>query len=153
MNNSLHTTIPPELEYYPEMTPEEEMDDYIRTFDNVPDENELYEIDLFRVYNCIDSTFHETGYEVHTSSRPINGNPFKCTYGFETPKTEVEYLTNVLDRLGVEYTVKFGAFKNADGRLTNKRFAFVELKNGISDYYKIYSKTDEIPYLCGDVVL
>ena len=153
MNNSLYTTIPPELEYLPEMTPEEEMDDYIHTFDSVPDENKLYEIDLFRIYNGIDDAFLEAGYEVTTSSRPVEGNPFKCIYGFETPKNELKYLTYVLDRLGVEYTVKSGAFKNADGRLTNKRFAFVELKNGISDYYKIYSKTDEIPYLCGDVVL
>lgn len=153
MNNSLYTTIPPELEYLPEMTPEEEMDDYIHTFDSVPDENKLYEIDLFRIYNGIDAAFLEAGYEVTNSSRPVEGNPFQCIYGFETPKNELKYLTYVLDRLGVEYTVKSGAFKNADGRLTNKRFAFVELKNGISDYYKIYSKTDEIPYLCGDVVL
>lgn len=153
MNNSLYTTIPPELEYLPEMTPEEEMDDYLRTFDNVPDENEIIEIDLWRVQSQLERTFFESGYNIHTTSRPIAGNPFHCTFGFETPKDEVKYLTALLDDFKIKYAVKDGAFKNTSGRWTNKRNAYVELSNGINDYYKLYSKTDEIPFLVGDVII
>lgn len=151
MNNSLYTTIPPELEFLPPMAPEEEMDDYMARFE--PETPKVFEIDLFRVQNTINVTFHESGYSVEISSRPINGNPFHCTHGFETPKDEVSYLTDILDKFHIDYTVKDGAYKNTKGRWTNKKFAFVELSRGIEDYYRLYEKTDEIPYLVGDVII
>lgn len=150
MNNSLFTTIPEEETVIP-LTPEEEIMDYAQTF--LPEDDPIWNIDLFRVQNTLNATFHESGYMVHISSRPINGNPFHCTHGFETPKDEVEYLTEILDSFGIKYTVKDGAYKNTSGRWTNKKFAFVELENGIQDYYRIYAKTDEIPYLVGDVII
>ena len=153
MNNGLYTTVPPTLEYLPEMTPEEEMADYIANFDNTPDENEIIKMDLWRVLSQLDSAFHHSGYQVHTCSRSINRNPFHCTHGLETPKDEVEYLTNILDTFGIGYTVKDGAYKNTSGRWTNKRNAYVELENGIDDYYKLYARTDEIPFLVGDVII
>lgn len=154
MNNSLYTTIPKELEYLPDMTPEEEMEDYLRTFDPTPDEHDIHQIDLFRVQSQLAGTFHSSGYEVELTSRPKEqGNPFVCTHGLETPKDEVEYITDLLDKFGIEYTVKDGAYKNVRGVYTNKNFVFIELANGIEDYYTLYSKTDEIPCLVGDVIL
>lgn len=152
MNNSLYTTIP-KVDLLPPETPEEIELDYAATFDNAPDENELMKIDLWRVQSQLDRTFFESGYEVHTTSRPIAGNPFHCTFGFDTPKDEVKYLTALLNDFGIEYTVKNGAFKNTSGRLTNKRNAYVELADGIDGYYKLYNKTDEIPFLVGDVII
>lgn len=154
MNNSLYTTIPKELEYLPDMTPDEEMEDYMREFDPTPDEYDIRQIDLFRVQSQLAGTFHSSGYAVEITSRPKDPrNPFVCTHGLETPKDEVEYLTELLDKFGIEYTVKEGAFKNVNGVYTNMNFAFVELNNGIEDYYRLYEKTDEIPYLVGDVIL
>ena len=150
MNNSLFTTIPEEETVIP-LTPEEEIMDYAHTF--LPEDDPIWNIDLFRVQNTLCVTFHESGYQVEITSRPINGNPFHCTHGFETPKDEVEYLTEILDSFGIKYTVKDGAYKNTKGIWTNKKFAFVELENGIQDYYRLYAKTDEIPYLVGDVII
>ena len=133
------------------MTPEEELQNYANIF--LPEDDPIWTIDLFRIQNGITGIFHETGYHVEITSRPIKGNPFHCTHGLETPKDEVEYLTDILDSFGIKYTVKDGAYKNTNGRLTNKKFAFVELANGIKDYYLLYSKTDEIPYLVGDVII
>lgn len=149
MNNSLFTTDIHE-DVMPPLTPEEKTTDYANTF--LPEDDPIWTIDLFRIQNTLSATFHELGYYVEISSRPIKGNPFHCTHGFDTPKDEVEYLTDILDSFGVKYIVKNGAYKNASGRLTNKKFAFVELHNGIKDYYVLYSKTDEIPYLVGDVI-
>ena len=154
MNNSLYTTIPKELEYLPDMTPEEEMEDYMRTFDPTPDPYDLMQIDLSRVQTQLAGIFHRSGYAVELTSRPKEqGNPSVCTHGLETPKDEVEYITDLLDKFGIEYTVKDGAYKNVRGVYTNKNFAFIELANGIEDYYTLYSKTDEIPCLVGDVIL
>ena len=149
MNNSLYTTIP-KVELLPPMTPEEEAIDYATTFEQ---ENLEVEIpNLFTVYCQIEKAFYEAGYNVTTASRPINEeNPFKSNYGLQTPKKEVQFLTGGLDDFGIEYIVKSGAYKNASGRSTNKRFSFVELRNGIADYYKLYEKTDQIPFLVGDV--
>ena len=153
MNNSMYTTIPSELEYLPD-TPDEEMEDYMRTFDPTPDPYDIHQVDLSRVQTQLVGAFHSSGYEVEITSRPKEwGNPFACTHGFETPKDEVEYLTDLLDKFGISYTVKDGAYKNIRGVYTNKNFAFVELDNGIEDYYRLYEKTDEIPCLVGDVII
>lgn len=151
VNNNIYTTITPELEDLSIMTPEEKLQDHANTF--LPEDDPIWTIDLFRIQNGIAATFHETGYHVEIASRPINGNLFHCTHGLETPKDEVTYLTDILDKFHITYTVRDGAFKNTSGRWTNKRFAFVELHNGIKDYYTLYSKTDEIPYLVGDVII
>ena len=154
MDNSLYTTIPKELEYLPDMTPEEEMEDYMRTFDPTQDEYDIRNIDLFRVQSQLAGVFHSAGYEVEITSRPVDWrNPFEVTHGLETPKDEVEFLTDILDNFGIEYIVKDAAFKNVKGVYTNKNFAFIELAKGIEDYYRLYEKTDEIPCLVGDVII
>ena len=148
MDNSLYTTIPHEQEYPTIRTPDEEMMDYMNEYAPV---NPEPEVDLFHVQHGIDTAFISSGYNVQTTSRPRENNIFKgYTYGVETPKKELDFLLPVLTDMGINFTVKNGMFARADGKRSHKTFAFVEFKNGIDDYYRLYNNRNQIPVLIGD---
>ena len=127
------------------VTPEMEAEDYMLEFAPVYDSIDDPNMDI--TANMIDHIFFKANYYVCTTSRPQEDNQFKYTYGLETPKIDLEYLTRILDSLGVQYTVKDGAFQDIHGRWTHKSFAFVELKNPEKAYRTIYNRQAEIPVL------
>lgn len=146
MNNSLYTSNPPTLDDFcdivtPDMMEKDYMLEFAPVYDTIDDPVE--DINA----NMIDHIFYKTNYFVCVTSRPIKDNPFKCTWGLETPKIDLQYLLNILDDMGIEYNVKEGAFQDVNGRWTHKSFNFVELKNPEKAYRTIYNKQAEIPVL------
>lgn len=140
-------SIPTLDDYQTTVTPDMMEKDYMLEFAPVYDtiDDPVEDINA----NMIDHIFYKMNYYVCTTSRPIKDNPFKYgyTWGFETPKIDLQYLLNILDDMGIEYTVKEAAYKNAYGRWTHKSFAFVELKNPEQAYRTIYNRQSEIPVL------
>lgn len=141
--NSIPTLDDYQTTVTPDMMEEDYMLEFAPLYDSIDDP--LEDIND----NMIDHIFYKRNYYVCTTSRPIKDNPFKYgyTWGLETPKIDLQYLLNILDDMGIEYTVKEGAFKDVKGRWTHKSFAFVELKYPEKAYRTIYNKQAEIPVL------
>ena len=149
MNNSMYTTIPPEVEYIVPMSPDEEMEHYYSTCIEEPIDEP--EITMREVKSEIDSMFYNSGYTAKCDDRPVDPEFFwRVNYGIQTPKKETKYVIPILEEIGIPYVVKEGAWRKVNGRLTGKSLNFIEFENGEDDYYTLFNNLHKIPVLIGE---
>ena len=79
----------------------------------------------------VQTLFHEEGILVSCTDRPWYNNPAgaETMHGIEVHKNDVDFVSTQLTRLGVEYNILDGRFKNTKGCWSHKSFKFLELPN------------------------
>lgn len=88
----------------------------------------------------VEYLFYEKGIFVACTDRPWYNNPFgsdKTVYGIEVSKKDVGFVADQLARLGIEYHIHDGRYRNTNGCWTHKSFNFIELPNHQEDYIAI----------------
>jgi|GEM_PF-2271909 len=120
MNNSLYTTISPEMECSPILSPEEEIMDYALTFMDDVDSREIFDDEpIHNVRNYVASVFLK-GLNTQVNSIELHGE-----WGLEIPKKDTEFISEILNLTGIQYTVKDARFLNIWGHWTHKSFDLI----------------------------
>lgn len=120
MDNGLYTTIAPEQEYPTLMTPEEEIMDYASTYINDEDVLEIFDDEpIHNVRNYVASVFLK-GLNTQVNSIELHGE-----WGLEIPKKDTEFISEILNLTGIQYTVKDARFLNIWGHWTHKSFDLI----------------------------
>ncbi|MBR0369517.1 MAG: hypothetical protein IJH63_02190 [Methanobrevibacter sp.] len=120
MNNSLYTTISPEMECSPILSPEEEIMDYALTFMDDVDSREIFDDEpIHNVRNYVASVFLK-GLNTQVNSIELHGE-----WGLEIPKKDTEFISEILNLTGIQYTLKDARFLNIWGHWTHKSFDLI----------------------------
>lgn len=88
----------------------------------------------------VETLFYKEGICITCTDRPWYNNPFgsdKTFYGIEVHKKDVGFVSNELNKLGVEYNILDGKYRNVNGCWTHKAFNFIELPNHEEAYQRI----------------
>lgn len=93
---------------------------------------------------CIEYQVHHIFYKhgicVRCTDRPWYNNPFgenKTFYGIEVHKKDVSFVSEELEKLGIEHNILDGKYRNVNGCWTHKAFKFIELPNPEKAYQMI----------------
>ncbi len=121
VNNSLYTTIPPELEYPATLlSPEEEIMDFASTYINDEDVLEIFDDEpIYKVRNYVAHTFLK-GLNTQVNSIELRGE-----WGLEVPKKDTDFITRVLNIAGITHDVKEAKYRNIYGHWTHKSFDLI----------------------------
>lgn len=92
------------------------------------------------VESQVQTLFYKEGIQVSCTDRPWYNNPFgvdKTFYGMEVHKKDTGFVADQLTRLGIQYNILDGRYKNTKGCWTHKSFNFIELPNHVEAYRAI----------------
>lgn len=92
------------------------------------------------VESQVQGLFYEKGILVTCTDRPWYNNPLgvdKTFHGIEVHKKDTGFVVDQLTRLGIQYNVLDGRYRNTKGCWTHKSFNFIELPNHVEAYQAI----------------
>lgn len=93
------------------------------------------------VESQVQTLFYKQGICINCTDRPWYNNPFgvknKTFYGIEVHKKDVSFVLKELEKLGIEYNILDGKYRNVNGCWTHKAFKFIELPNPEEAYNAI----------------
>ena len=148
MNNSMYTTIPPELDYMPIMSPEEEMDHYHSLF---IEDNDYEILDIFEDEPIPSIRDSVAGMFCRQANIQVNAIDMHGLWGLEVHKTNITFVCGVLDLAGIHYTIGEARFKNIYGHWTHKSFNFIQITD--EDFRTLHDKLLNEIVIIGEDIL
>ena len=92
------------------------------------------------VESQVQTLFYKKGICIRCTDRPWYNNPFgkkETFYGIEVHKKDVSFVSDKLEKLGIEHNILDGKYMNVNGCWTHKSFNFIELPNHEEAYQRI----------------
>jgi len=107
--------------------------------------NIVENMDLYNTGGRLSSSLNQMGYFANTTTVPVKEHPYditKCVWkeGLEIHKTQVHYITPVLDMLHIKYNIMI---------VKRKTFPIIVFENGFHDFKLILKNIHLIPVIGG----
>lgn len=141
MNNSMYTTIPPELECLPLMTPDEEMEHYLSVIEEPID-------DLFNDEPMHSIRSFVAGVFCTQANIQVNDTKKNGKWGLDVPKTDTPFVCEILDFAGINYSVEDARYLDIRGRWTHKSFNIILISD--DDFRVLAQKLRDEIVIIGD---